>query len=87
MCGAYGTEIDHVHPRALGGSEADSNLQLLCRTCHAAKTRKDIRDIAKERRRGVGKKRPVKSRSRYKRLVGGGVVDREADDLARRRVK
>jgi len=38
---------DHTIPRAIGGGLPD---QLLCHRCHAAKTRKDRRDIAKVKR-------------------------------------
>ena len=31
-------EIDHVVPLHLGGANCDTNLQLLCARCHAAKT-------------------------------------------------
>ena len=27
-------EIDHIHPRSRGGSDAPANLRLLCRACH-----------------------------------------------------
>ncbi|MEU8877423.1 HNH endonuclease [Streptomyces javensis] len=29
-----GTDVDHVIPASLGGSDEDSNLTLLCRWCH-----------------------------------------------------
>jgi 5-methylcytosine-specific restriction enzyme A len=32
------SEVDHRIPRALGGSEEDSNLQSICSTCHDEKT-------------------------------------------------
>ena len=31
--------IDHIVPRGMGGSNANQNLQLLCKRCHRAKTR------------------------------------------------
>lgn len=36
-----GTEVDHVVPRAKGGSEDDDNLQTICSDCHKAKTLTD----------------------------------------------
>jgi len=32
-----GLEIDHVHPRSLGGTDDDTNLQVLCSSCNASK--------------------------------------------------
>ena len=31
-------EVDHIKPRAQGGSDADANLQSLCKPCHSRKT-------------------------------------------------
>lgn len=35
------TQVDHVKPRAQGGSEADDNLQAICDRCHRAKTARE----------------------------------------------
>lgn len=35
-------EVDHVVPRAEGGSDADGNLQAICRGCHDVKTKAEI---------------------------------------------
>jgi len=32
------TEVDHITPLAMGGTDAESNLQALCHDCHAIKT-------------------------------------------------
>lgn len=37
-CGGIATEVDHIVPLRLGGTHALSNLQPLCRRCHAKKT-------------------------------------------------
>ena len=34
-------EVDHIKPLEQGGSNADDNLQLLCRPCHKRKTATD----------------------------------------------
>ncbi|MGK3335011.1 HNH endonuclease, partial [Escherichia coli] len=33
--------VDHIIPKAHGGSDADSNLQSLCWPCHKAKTARE----------------------------------------------
>ena len=43
-------EIDHIVPVALGGTNAYDNLQCLCEICHRAKSRVDIKGIAKANR-------------------------------------
>lgn len=35
-------DIDHIQPLALGGEDVPSNVQVLCRPCHKAKTRVDF---------------------------------------------
>lgn len=63
-----GLEIDHVIPLELGGKDDDANCEPLCPKHHAAKTRLDVRMIAKARRirkRLAGEvrcKRPIRSR-------------------------
>lgn len=32
------TEVDHVKPKAQGGTEDDDNLQAICHACHVEKT-------------------------------------------------
>jgi 5-methylcytosine-specific restriction enzyme A len=38
------TEVDHILPLFLGGTEDDENLQSLCETCHAEKSEAELRD-------------------------------------------
>ena len=42
-------DVDHIVPKALGGTDDESNLQSICRACHKAKTQA-------EKRRGGGQK-------------------------------
>ncbi|CAG9197057.1 putative enzyme [Burkholderia vietnamiensis] len=36
-----GTSVDHVVPKAKGGTDRDENLQAICNGCHAAKTARE----------------------------------------------
>lgn len=45
-------EIDHRVPVALGGADDPAQCEVLCRRCHKAKTRADVRRIAKAKRVG-----------------------------------
>ncbi|MFJ9613224.1 HNH endonuclease [Streptomyces noursei] len=35
---ADAVDVDHVRPLALGGTDTDRNVQVLCRRCHRLKT-------------------------------------------------
>ncbi|MFE6159801.1 HNH endonuclease [Streptomyces sp. NPDC056486] len=35
-------DVDHILPLAKGGEDIDSNVQVLCKTCHKMKTREDF---------------------------------------------
>jgi 5-methylcytosine-specific restriction protein A len=35
-------DIDHIVPLAKGGEDIESNVQVLCKACHKAKTREDF---------------------------------------------
>jgi 5-methylcytosine-specific restriction endonuclease McrA len=41
-------QIEHIHPRAKGGSNSISNLTLSCEKCNAKKGTKDIKDFLKK---------------------------------------
>jgi 5-methylcytosine-specific restriction endonuclease McrA len=49
---SYGyLEVDHIVPIALGGDMwEDSNLQVLCRSCHKEKTKQDMKKIVEQRK-------------------------------------
>ena len=58
---AKGYECDHVIPLILGGEHRESNLQLLCKPCHKAKSRLDVKlkaKVARVRKRHLGLKKP-----------------------------
>ena len=62
--GAAGLEWDHIIPLEMGGDDALSNLQPLCRGCHKGKTSIDVGHIAKANRmqqREAGIKRQPRS--------------------------
>lgn len=42
-CGAPGVEVDHIDNRRGSDYNSDSNLQLLCVSCHKAKTQVEAR--------------------------------------------
>lgn len=37
----YSAYVDHIRPKAEGGTDDDDNLETLCRSCHTAKTDKE----------------------------------------------
>lgn len=39
---ASAADIDHIVPLSRGGEDVDENVQILCRPCHKAKTRRDF---------------------------------------------
>lgn len=48
-CGGVATEVDHIRPLAIGGTNELDNLQLLCSSCHRKKTSRDQKKIARFR--------------------------------------
>lgn len=78
-------QFDHVTPLILGGQNRETNLQLLCRSCHSAKTALDVKlkaKVSRVRQRHIGIKKPSKfpcSRdSRFKKRIDGSVVARSS---------
>ena len=53
MCGALAKtwEIDHANPDGLTGQPTLENAVIACRPCHAEKTKQDVGQIAKAKRR------------------------------------
>jgi len=37
------TQVDHIAPKAKGGTDDERNLQAICEDCHKAKTAKESR--------------------------------------------
>lgn len=65
LCGAAGRlECDHIKPVRKGGAEYDmDNLQMLCKECHARKTRAEI----------FGDKPPDPQKIKWAKLLRGGI--------------
>lgn len=47
-CLITGTEVDHIQPRALGGTDTAENLQLLCGWHHRQKTNAELKQTRKK---------------------------------------
>jgi len=75
---------DHINPDGLTGAPVAANCQVLCRSCHAVKTKADVANIARAKRceakhlsiRSTSRPMPGSRQSRFKMKIGGGVVDR-----------
>ena len=46
-CGAPASEVDHIVPLRRGGTNALSNLQALCRSCHSRKSITETKGLQK----------------------------------------
>lgn len=78
-------EVDHQQALCNGGANRESNLQILCEWCHAAKTAKDVSEKARTyaaRKRHLGVKSPSRRpmpggrNSEFKKKISGEVVRR-----------
>lgn len=81
IMGKLRAEFDHIIPLIIGGEHRESNLQLLCDPCHAAKTKLDVRlkaKVVRVRKRHLGIKKPSKfacnRNSKWKKKIDGSVV-------------
>lgn len=54
-CGVKATTVDHIVPRAFGGSDRRENLQPLCRHCHAEKTAAEGREGRRRKRANLAR--------------------------------
>lgn len=60
-------ECDHVIPLILGGEHRESNLQLICKPCHKAKTKLDVKlksKVARVKAKHLGIRKPSRLQSR-----------------------
>lgn len=82
----YGVQFDHVIEHELGGDASLENCAAICPACHKVKTAKGIKAIRKadrmrDKNNGTWKRKgaamPGSRASRWKRKIGGGVVERE----------
>lgn len=48
---APATEVDHIIPKAIGGTDDDGNLSAICHACHVDKT---VRDNGGEPKQAIG---------------------------------
>ena len=57
-CGqAPATEVDHIKPKSIGGTDDRSNLQALCSPCHRSKTGRDAHPNVRPREPHPGLRR------------------------------
>ena len=59
-CGAKATEIDHVIPRAKGGTDSAYNLVASCRACNEKKSNKTLKEFGKKMNKDYSHLKPKK---------------------------
>src|SRR5215218_7346506 len=58
VCGHVATEVDHITPHHMGGTDDDTNLTSLCRTHHAHKSSLEGHDAMRRARARVTRQVP-----------------------------
>lgn len=69
---AIPSELDHITPLILGGEHRETNLQLLCKPCHKAKTKLDVKlkaKVSRVRSKHIGLKKP-RTMTRWRKFNG-----------------
>lgn len=70
-------EIDHIRALALHGVDATENMAPAHKDCHAPKTKADVADIARAKRRKakhIGIKKRSQWQSKWRKKMNGEVV-------------
>ena len=83
---SLGVQFDHDVPDQLGGDNSLENCRAVCVQCHRIKTRGDIQQIRKSDRQrdkhnGILKPKSSLSKSKFKKLLDGTVVDRRTGQI------
>jgi 5-methylcytosine-specific restriction protein A len=66
VCGAPSTDVDHIVPRSLGGTDDRSNLRGLCRRCHQTKTGKEGAHAAAAARKPLPPSQSLQTPARHR---------------------
>jgi 5-methylcytosine-specific restriction enzyme A len=83
--GTKGFDLDHAIPLAMNGEDTEANMRPLCIPCHRLKTKGDVGDIARAKRREakhLGGKAPSRNpipggrNTPWKKTFGRGAVRR-----------
>ena len=66
-------EVDHIDDLGCGGQDIDTNLQILCPSCHSYKTKMTIRISKKDLQAGISVPRRNEGASQMDTGMGGGM--------------